>query len=73
MYNHHVQVALATERRNTLLAEAESSRLAEQARLSHQPAGTSTNRRSVLRWARRLVAVQPKPPTLVTDQPGSTA
>ena len=69
MYSHHVLAALATERRNMLLAAAESFRLAKKARWSRQRAGASTNRHWALHWARRLLAVRPNPPALTTDQP----
>jgi hypothetical protein len=69
MYSHHVLAALATERRNTFLAEAESFRLARQGRWSRQRAGGTTTRHWALHWALRLVAVRPKPPALTTDQP----
>ncbi len=55
MHSHHLLPALATERRNTLLAEAQAARRAEQARWSHQRADASANRHRT-RWPLRLVA-----------------
>ena len=45
MIPHHIHTDLASERRNTLLAEAEAFRLAKQARSHRQRAGTSAGRR----------------------------
>jgi Major Facilitator Superfamily len=45
MIPYHIHVDLASERRNTLLAEAEAFRLAKQARSHRQRAGTSAGRR----------------------------
>ena len=45
MIPYHIHADLASERRNTLLAEAESFRLAKQARSHRQRAGTSAGRR----------------------------
>lgn len=51
MINHpYIQAALARERRNTFLAEAQTARLASQARLRRPRAGVSAARRSPLRW-----------------------
>jgi hypothetical protein len=46
----YVQAALARERQNMLLAEAEAARLAKQARTTHHQRGTPAHRRSPLRW-----------------------
>jgi hypothetical protein len=69
MHNHHVLAALATERRNTLLAQAQAARRAEQARSPHQRADASTDRQWAPRWALRLLAVRPESPAFTTDQP----
>ena len=45
MIPYHIHADLASERRNTLLAEAEAFRLAKQARSHRQRAGTSAGRR----------------------------
>ncbi len=56
MFNYHVQAALASERRKTLLAEAEAARRARDARSQRKRMGISTARNSPLRWrAGRLV------------------
>ena len=52
MIPYHIHADLASERRKTLLAEAEAFRLAKQARSHRQPVGTSAGRRSLLRWIR---------------------
>ena len=50
MINHpYIQAALACERRDTLLAEAEAARRAKETR-SHRRVGTSVALRSPLRW-----------------------
>ena len=46
----YLQAALARDRQNMLLAEAEAARLAKQARTWHRQRGTSASRRSPLRW-----------------------
>ena len=46
----YVHAALARDRQNMLLAEAEAARLAKQARTRHRQRGTSASRRSPLRW-----------------------
>ena len=46
----YVQAALARDRQNMLLAEAQAARLAKQARTRHHQRGTPANRRSPLRW-----------------------
>jgi RimJ/RimL family protein N-acetyltransferase len=48
MINHHIHAALARERRDTLLAEAEAARRARQARPYRQRAGAAAARRSRL-------------------------
>ena len=57
----YMPMALARERQDTLLAEAEAVRLARQARVHRRSHGTPTDRRSPLRahgwllaWARLL-------------------
>ena len=50
MSHPYVQAALARDRQNMLLAEAEAARLAKQARTWHRQRGTSASRRSPLRW-----------------------
>jgi hypothetical protein len=50
MSHPYVQAALARDRQNMLLAEAEAARLAKQARTPHHPRGTPADRRSPLRW-----------------------
>ena len=45
MISYHIHADLASERRNTLLAEAEAFRLAKQARSHRQRAGTPAGRR----------------------------
>jgi len=50
MSHPYVQAALARDRQNMLLAEAEAARLAKQARTRHHQRGTPANRRSPLRW-----------------------
>jgi len=50
MLSHHIHADLARERHNTLLAKAEAYRLAKQARLHRQRAGTPGARRSPLHW-----------------------
>jgi hypothetical protein len=52
MIPYHAGHALADARRSTLLAEAQASRLASQARFRRQQTGTAANRRSPLRRAR---------------------
>jgi RimJ/RimL family protein N-acetyltransferase len=68
MINHHIHAALARERRDTLLAEAEASRQARQARQGRQRAGATVARRSRLSWTthwlrparRRLLGHRPR-------------
>jgi RimJ/RimL family protein N-acetyltransferase len=50
MLSPHIHAALARERHQTFLAQAEAGRRACQARLHRQQAGTSGARRSPLRW-----------------------
>ena len=50
MIHYHIQVALASERRNDLLAEIETARRARQARSYRQQTGISAARRLPLRW-----------------------
>jgi hypothetical protein len=52
MIPYHAVAAQAAERRCTLLAEAQASRLTRQARTRRQQTGTAANRRSPLRRAR---------------------
>ncbi len=61
MINHHISAAMATERRNTLLAEAEAARRANQARMHRKRTRASGVRRSPLRWVQALVGVRPDP------------
>ena len=61
MINQHIHAALATERRNTLLAEAEAARRAKQAQLHRRQPRTSAARRSPIRWVLRLAAARPDP------------
>jgi hypothetical protein len=56
MIPYHAGPALADARRSTLLAEAQASRLARQARSHRQLSGTAANRRSPLRRARATLA-----------------
>lgn len=69
MNNHHLVTALASERHNALLAEAEASRLARQARLYRRRTAITAARRWPLRWLFELVAVRPKPPAMTPVQP----
>jgi len=62
MINHHISAALATERRNTFLVEAEAARRAKHAQRRRRQPRTSVARRSPLRWVLRLVAVRLNPP-----------
>jgi RimJ/RimL family protein N-acetyltransferase len=56
VFNYHIQAALASERRKTLLAEAEAARRARDARSHRKRMGISTARNPPLRWrAGRLV------------------
>ena len=56
VFNYHIQAALASERRKTLLAEAEAARRARDARSHRERMGISTAGSSPLRWrAGRLV------------------
>jgi RimJ/RimL family protein N-acetyltransferase len=50
MINHHIHAALARERRDTLLAEAEAARRARQARPRRPRTGATAARRSRLSW-----------------------
>ena len=50
MLSPHIHAAMAHERHQTFLAQAEAGRRARQARLHRQQAGTSGARRSPLRW-----------------------
>jgi RimJ/RimL family protein N-acetyltransferase len=50
VFNDHIQAALASERRKTLLAEAEAARRARDARSHRKRIGSSTARTSPLRW-----------------------
>lgn len=50
MIHYHIQAALASERRNDLLAEIETARRARQARSYRQETGISAARRLPLRW-----------------------
>jgi hypothetical protein len=50
MSHPYFQTALARDRQNMLLAEAEAARLAKQARTRHRQRGTSASRKSPLRW-----------------------
>jgi hypothetical protein len=50
MIPHHIHADLAAARRDTLLAEAEASRLAKQARSHRRRTGTHVARNSPLRW-----------------------
>ncbi|MGI8880469.1 MAG: hypothetical protein ACR2KJ_08195 [Jatrophihabitans sp.] len=56
MISHHVLAAVAAERTNTLLAEADAARLARQARQARQPnrAVVAAHRR-IAGWATRTV------------------
>jgi RimJ/RimL family protein N-acetyltransferase len=49
MFNHHIQAALARERRDTLLAEAAAARQARPARAGRRQAGVTAGSRTVLR------------------------
>jgi len=49
MFNHHIQAALARERRDTLLAEAAAALQARQARAGRLQAGVTAGSRTVLR------------------------
>jgi len=68
MINPHIHAALARERQQTFLAEAEAYRRAEQARFHRQRAGTPAARRTPLRrlpdWLRpgwsRLLGQRPR-------------
>jgi hypothetical protein len=48
--NHHISAALAVERRNTLLAEAQADHQTKHARLHRQQTRTSAARKPLLRW-----------------------
>jgi len=50
MSHPYVQAALARDRQNMLLAQAQAARLAKQARTRHHQRGTPASRRSPLRW-----------------------
>jgi RimJ/RimL family protein N-acetyltransferase len=50
MISYHIRTALARERHDTLLAEAEAARRARQARPHRQRAGATVGRRSWLYW-----------------------
>jgi hypothetical protein len=52
MSHPYIQAALARDRQNMLLAEAEAARLAKQVRTRHQQRGTSATCRPPLRWTR---------------------
>jgi hypothetical protein len=67
MYSDHIQAAVASERRKTLLVDAQAARQAKQARSSDQRAGASSH--WALRWAQRRAAARLTPPALTTDQP----
>jgi hypothetical protein len=55
--SHHIQATLASERRNTLLAEAQRARLARQSRLRRRQARPAVALRLRLSWLGwRLVA-----------------
>ncbi len=68
MINHHIYAALARERRDTLLAEAEAFRRARQARPRRPRAAAAAARRSRLSWAphwlrpawSRLLSLRPR-------------
>jgi hypothetical protein len=60
MIPYHAVAALATDRHNALLAEAQATRLARQARCYRQQSGTAANRRSRLRRFRRGSAAAPE-------------
>jgi hypothetical protein len=55
MTHPHIYVALARERQNTLLAEAQADHRSRQAR-SHRRRSTMTIRRSPFRWKRNRLA-----------------
>jgi RimJ/RimL family protein N-acetyltransferase len=69
MIHHDIRAALARERQNTLLAEAEAARRARQARPRRQRAGASAAHSAPLHWApswlrpgwRRLLGHRPRP------------
>jgi RimJ/RimL family protein N-acetyltransferase len=75
MLHPHIHAALALARQETFLAQAETARRAQQARLHRQQAGTPTARRSLLRrrpaWLRpgRSRLAGPWPPTAVKGRP----
>jgi RimJ/RimL family protein N-acetyltransferase len=50
MISYQLSAALAQERRNTLMAQAQAARQAKQARLHRRRAGSAAARRSPLRW-----------------------
>ena len=50
MFSYHIQADLASERRRTLLAEAEAARRARQARSHWQRSGIAAAHRPPLRW-----------------------
>ena len=59
--HHHILAAVASERRNTLLAEAEAARRAKEARSHRQRPRVPGARRSPLRWVQALAGVRPDP------------
>ena len=69
MLNPYIYAALARDRHQAFLAEAETGRQARQARLHRQQAGTPGARRSPLR--RRLAWLRPSRSRLLGHWPGS--
>jgi len=55
MFSYHIQADLASERRRTLLAEAETARQVRQARSDRQRSGIRTAHRPPLRWLAALL------------------
>lgn len=56
MINHHIAAALASERHNTLLREAQADREAKQARSQRRPTRGPVATRSPRRWIPRWLA-----------------
>jgi hypothetical protein len=71
MINHHIHAALATERRDALLAEAEAARRANRARLHRQRMHTPVARRPPLRWLLEAVAGRPAPSAIPAARPAA--
>lgn len=60
--SYHLQAALARERHNTMLAEAEAFRLAKQARM-HRAVTQNSNRPIRRRWPRWVLLHRAAPST----------